>query len=125
MYIGITPGILSIHRENQYFTMYLSSDWVLVSSKGVGGGFGYLRFHIRQTEAIINSFHNDNIDARRSAAESHVGLIQRYNDQQQAMLFGSLSFESDIHECMGRLVFASAQERAQISDFVSIMATLL
>lgn len=125
MHIGITPGILSMHRENHHFTMHLSSDWVLVSSKGVGGGFGYLRFHIRQTEAIINSFHKDNVNASRSKAEPHVGLVQRCNDQQQTMLFGSLSFESDVHECMGRIVFASAQEHAQISGFVSIMAALL
>lgn len=45
------PGI---QGGDPYFSLYAESDWILLSSKGVGGGYGYLRFHTRQTHSILD-----------------------------------------------------------------------
>lgn len=116
-----------IQGGNPYFSLYKESDWVLLSSKGVGGGYGYLRFHIRQADSILDVF--EKVDGLIPyAAETDVagcfGSLFRYDDSCYPTIANRVVFESDTHECCGKIVFGASNTIDQIASFRTLLESL-
>ena len=126
--LRMLPRIAAIQGSNPYFSMYIESDWVLLSSKGVGGGYGYLRFHVGQTNSIIDVF--EMTEGRIPyATETDVagcfGSLSRYDEDSGPELMNRVVFESDTYECCGKVIFGKSNVLDQIETFRSLLLTLL
>lgn len=118
------PGI---QGGDPYFSLYAESDWILLSSKGVGGGYGYLRFHTRQTHSILDVIENTGCRipyASETFVAGCFGTLAKLGEVSDPELFNRVVFESDTHECCGRIVFGKSNVSEQIESLRSILLKL-
>lgn len=125
--LRMLSSIAGVQGGDPYFSLYVESDWILLSSKGVGGGYGYLRFHARQTHLILDVI--ETADGRIPYASGTnvagcFGTLAKLGEDCVPELMNRVVFESDTHECCGKIVFGKSNVSEQIESLRSILLKL-